>query len=152
VFLGYASARGHALVDARLYLPAEWTADRDRCRAAGVPDDVAFATKPALALAMVRQARAAGHLRADWVTGDAVYGGNPGFRDALDADGLQYVLEVPTTLGVCPVTGAGPATPLGGGDWRPRWAAATGAPGSTSARPRPWGIWRPRSPRTSGSP
>src|SRR5438045_5028731 len=57
--------------------------------AAGVPEDVAFATKPVQALAMLRQARAAGHLQARWVTGDAVYGGNPGFRDALDGDGLR---------------------------------------------------------------
>jgi len=120
VFLGYASSRGHALVDARLYLPEEWTDDPDRCRAAGVPDDVGFATKPAQALAMVRQARVAGHLQARWVTGDAVYGGNPGFRDALDGDGLWYLLEVPTTTGVCPVTGAGPATPLVAGRWRQR--------------------------------
>src|SRR3954452_19242000 len=44
VFLAYASGRGQALVDARLYLPEAWTADRERCRAAGIPDDVAFAT------------------------------------------------------------------------------------------------------------
>jgi SRSO17 transposase len=120
VFLGYASSRGHALVDARLYLPEVWTDDPDRCRAAGVPEDVGFATKPVQALAMVRQARAAGHLQARWVTGDEVYGGNPGFRDALDGDGLWYLLEVPTTTGVCPVAGAGPATPLVGGLWRRR--------------------------------
>jgi SRSO17 transposase len=120
VFLGYASSRGHALIDARLYLPEVWTDDPDRCRAAGVPEDVGFATKPAQALAMVRQARAAGHLQARWVTGDAVYGGNPGFRDALDGDGLWYLLEVPTTTGVCPVTGAGPVTPLVDELWRRR--------------------------------
>jgi SRSO17 transposase len=120
VFLGYASSRGHALVDARLYLPEEWTDDPDRCRAAGVPDDVGFATKPALALAMVRQARARGHLQARWVTGDAVYGGNPAFRDALDGDGLWYVLEAPSTTGVCPVTGPAPTTSLEGGRWRRR--------------------------------
>jgi SRSO17 transposase len=120
VFLGYASARGHALIDARLYLPEEWTDDRDRCRAAGVPDEVGFATKPAQALAMVRQARSAGHLQARWVTGDEVYGGNPGFRDALHDDGFWYLLEVPTTTGVCPVTGAAPTTPLLAGPWRQR--------------------------------
>lgn len=120
VFLGYASARGHALVDARLYLPAVWTDDPDRCRAAGVPDDVGFATKPALALAMVRQARAHGHLQARWVTGDEVYGGNPAFREELDGDGFWYVLEVPSTTGVCPVTGPAPTTPVVSGRWRPR--------------------------------
>ena len=111
VFLGYASSRGHALIDARLYLPEEWTDDPERCRVAGVPDEIGFATKPALALAMVRQARIGGSLQARWVTGDEVYGGNPGFRDALDGDGLWYLLEVPTTTGVCPVSGLAPSTP-----------------------------------------
>ena len=120
VFLGYASSRGQALVDARLYLPEEWTNDPDRCRAAGVPDDVGFATKPALALAMVRQARERAQLQARWVAGDAVYGGNPAFRDALDGDGLWYVLEAPSTAGVCPVTGPAPTTSLEGGRWRRR--------------------------------
>src|SRR5215212_3775654 len=120
VFLGYASSRGHALIDARLYLPEVWTDDPDRCRAAGVPEEVGFATKPVQALAMLRQARDGGSLQARWVTGDAVYGGNPGFRDALDGDGLWYLLEVPTTTGVCPVTGPGPATPLEAGRWRRR--------------------------------
>jgi SRSO17 transposase len=117
VFLGYASSQGHALIDARLYLPEVWTDDPDRCRAAGVPDEIGFATKPAQALAMVRQARAAGHLQARWVTGDEVYGGNPDFREALGSDGLWYLLEVPTTTGVCPVTGAGPTTPPVAGRW-----------------------------------
>ena len=121
VFLGYASGRGHALVDARLYLPEAWTDDPDRCRAGGVPEAVGVATKPALALAMVRQARAHGHLQARWVTGDEVYGGNPTFREALDSDGLWYVLEVPSTTGVCPVTGPAPTTPpVEGGRWRTR--------------------------------
>jgi SRSO17 transposase len=120
VFLGYASSRGHALVDARLYLPEVWTDDPDRCRAAGVPDEVGFMTKPALALALVREACARGHLQARWVTGDEVYGGNPGFRDALDRAALWSVLEVPSTTGVCPVTGAAPTTPLEAGRWRDR--------------------------------
>jgi SRSO17 transposase len=120
VFLGYASSRGHALIDARLYLPEVWTDDPERCRATGVPDDVGFATKPALALAMVRRARDGGHLRARWVTGDAVYGGNPGFRDALAGDGLWYLLEAPTTTGVCPVSGPAPTTPPVAGGWRRR--------------------------------
>jgi SRSO17 transposase len=43
--LAYASAAGHAFLDRRLYLPESWTDDRERCRAAGVPDEVGFATK-----------------------------------------------------------------------------------------------------------
>ena len=45
VFLAYAGPKGRALVDRELYLPKSWTDDRDRCREAGVPDDVQFATK-----------------------------------------------------------------------------------------------------------
>src|SRR5438552_15259755 len=49
-FLAYASARGHALIDRELYLPQSWAEDRERCRAAGIPDDVEFTTKPRQAL------------------------------------------------------------------------------------------------------
>jgi SRSO17 transposase len=59
-FLAYASARGHALVDRELYLPGSWTQDRDRCRAAGVPDEVGFAAKPRQAMAMLARALEAG--------------------------------------------------------------------------------------------
>jgi len=46
VYLVYAAKAGHAFIDRALYLPKSWTSDPDRCRAAGVPDDVTFATKP----------------------------------------------------------------------------------------------------------
>lgn len=116
VFLGYASERGQALVDSRLYLPERWTADRARCRAAGVPDRVAFQTKPELALAMLRAARARDQLHARWVTGDEVYGGNPAFRDGLEVDGYWYVLEVPSsTMLRASRADAPPPEPLGGG-------------------------------------
>jgi SRSO17 transposase len=51
---------GHALVDRELYLPQSWTGDRDRCRAAGVPDQVTFATKPTPATRMLTRALDAG--------------------------------------------------------------------------------------------
>jgi SRSO17 transposase len=100
VFLGYTSARGHALVDARLFLPREWTDDPARCRAAGVPPAVSYQTKPELGHALLQQARATGQLQSDWVTGDAGYGEIPSFRDALEADGWRYILEVPRTTRV----------------------------------------------------
>jgi SRSO17 transposase len=120
VFLGYASERGQVLVDARLYLPERWTDDRARCRAAGVQDAVAFRTKPELALAMLRQAQAWGHLPARWVTGDAVYGGNPAFRDEVEAAGYRYVLEVPGPTPVCVVSTAAPAESRAANGWRLR--------------------------------
>lgn len=55
MFAAYATDRGRALVDRELYLPKSWTGDPDRCRAAKIPDDCGFATKGALALAIVRR-------------------------------------------------------------------------------------------------
>ena len=100
VFLSYVSARGHALVDKRLYLPPAWIDDPARCRAAGVPAGIRYQSKAELGLAMLRQARAAGHLHGSWVTGDDAYGMVPTLRDALDAEGWRYVLDVPATTPV----------------------------------------------------
>lgn len=121
VFLGYASRHGQALVDGRLYLPDAWTGDRPRCAAARVPAAVGFRTKPELALDLLRAARARGHLGARWVAGDAVYGGNPAFRDEVAADGFWSVLEVPRTTLVRPVRPlAAPLESRRPGGWRPR--------------------------------
>ena len=58
MFLAYVTPDGgRALIDRELYLPEKWTDDRDRCRAAGIGDDVAFATKPELAQDDDRRAR-----------------------------------------------------------------------------------------------
>ncbi len=93
VFLTYASPRGHTFLDRALYLPASWTDDRARCRAAGIPDDVAFATKPALAQAMLERALDAG-VPAAWVTADSVYGDVKYLRVWLEARPIGYVLAV----------------------------------------------------------
>jgi SRSO17 transposase len=106
VFLAYVTARGHALIDKRLYLPRDWTADLARCQAAGVPVDVGYQSKAELGLAMLRQARANGHLPGTWVTADEDYGKVPTLRDALDAAGWHYVLAVPATTPVFPALAA----------------------------------------------
>ena len=98
VFLGYATARGHALIDGQLWLPREWTDDPARCRRAGVPDSVVqagYASQAAVGLALLRRARATGALPGRWVTADEAFGQVPSLRDALDADGWWYVAEVP---------------------------------------------------------
>jgi SRSO17 transposase len=93
VYLVYATAAGHALIDRDLYLPRSWTDDPERCQAADVPDQVEFATKPALAQAMVCRALDAG-VPAAWVAGDEVYGADPRLRAELQARGVGYVLAV----------------------------------------------------------
>ena len=73
VFAAYVSTRGHAFIDRALYLPKGWTGDAARLAAARVPNDTAFATKPALAIQMIRRAISAG-VPFSWVAADAVYG------------------------------------------------------------------------------
>src|ERR687897_3155874 len=60
VYLVYATDAGHGLVDRELYLPRSWTGDPERLQAAGVPDQVGFATKPELATRMLARALDAG--------------------------------------------------------------------------------------------
>jgi SRSO17 transposase len=93
VFLTYASNRGHALLDRALYLPREWTDDRARCQAAGIPETVTFATKPELARRMIDRARQQGVPFA-WVSGDTVYGGDPALRQWLEDHQVAFVLAV----------------------------------------------------------
>ena len=73
MFLAYASRHGHALIDRELYLPQSWTADPERCRAAGIPAEAEFTTKPRQAQAMIARAAAAGVPFA-WFTADETYG------------------------------------------------------------------------------
>ncbi len=93
VLLTYAARRGHALIDRALYLPKSWAEDEQRCQRAGVPVEVEFATKPALAAQMISRAVQAG-VPAAWVAGDEVYGADPHLRRAIRGHGLGYVLQV----------------------------------------------------------
>ncbi|KUN89373.1 IS701 family transposase [Streptomyces griseoruber] len=104
VYLVYSASRGHAAIDRALYVPRSWTEDPDRCRRAGIPDGLAFATKPQLAARMVQRALDAG-TPARWVAGDEVYGDNPHLRTALEHRQTGYVLAVSSTHPV--VTHAG---------------------------------------------
>ncbi|WP_405880259.1 MULTISPECIES: IS701 family transposase [unclassified Streptomyces] len=94
VFAAYATTRARALVDRELYLPKSWTDDRERCRAAKIPDERGFATKPELARAMVLRALAS-PLPIAWVTADAAYGQEWRFRRMLEEAAVGYVLAVP---------------------------------------------------------
>ena len=99
MFLAYVSPLGRALVDKGLYLPESWTSDKDRCEAAGVPEDrQGYRSKTELALEMVGRAQERGHLKAGWVA----FGMSPSFREGLAALGMWYVLDVPSgAAGAC---------------------------------------------------
>ena len=131
VYLTYASAKGHALMDRALYLPKSWTDDPERLTAAGVPDDVEFTTKPALAQAMITKALDAG-VPACWVTGDEVYGGDSKRRKRLRRQGIGYVLAVAKSHQISTGIGARRAIDLAAGlpkrSWQ-RLSAGTGAKG-----------------------
>jgi SRSO17 transposase len=96
VFLAYASAHGHALIDRELYIPQSWTEDQDRCRAAGIPDEAEFATKARLAQTMLQRAIDAGVPFA-WFTADEVYGQAKFLRRWLEERDVAYVMAIRRT-------------------------------------------------------
>ena len=95
VFAAYVSTQGHAFIDRQLYLPKAWTDSPERRAAAHVPEDVTFATKPRLAVAMIERAIAGGVPFA-WVAADSVYGVGE-VEMALRRAGKGYVLGVAST-------------------------------------------------------
>lgn len=93
VFLGYCSSKGYTLVDRDLYLPESWMDEPERCREAGVPEEIPFRKKGEIAQNMIEMALSNG-LSAQWVTGDEVYGNCTDLRRYLEEKGLWYVLAV----------------------------------------------------------
>ncbi len=94
VYLGYVAHQEHVLVDFRLYLPKEWTRDRQRLNKAGVPKEVRFATRHELALDMLDQT--GGLLPHQWIAGDDEMGRSSWFRQQLRQRGESYLLAVPS--------------------------------------------------------
>jgi SRSO17 transposase len=97
VHLAYASGDFHCLLDGDLFLPEDWSDDRVRCRAAGIPDDVAYRPKWKIALELFDRARDNG-ATFDWLTFDEGYGGKPEFLRELHGRKQRFVGEVPTTF------------------------------------------------------
>ena len=99
VFAAYVTARAHALIDFRLYLPRAWCSDRVRRDRAHVPDEAEFTTKPALGTAMITAAADAGVPFA-WAAADEVYGRGGKLREACEKGKKGYVLAVPVNFTV----------------------------------------------------
>src|SRR5262245_50559186 len=106
VHVGLAKGTFQALLDADLYLPASWDADRDRCRAAGIPDDVRY--RPKWRIALDQLARLSRHgVSFDWLAFDEGYSQVP-FLEVLGMVGQRFVVEVPVNFAVRDADGAAP--------------------------------------------
>lgn len=120
VSLSIAGTRGSLPVGYQLYLPQEWADDAERRKKTGVPDDIVFKTKPAIAMDQIEAALAADHPRGI-VLADAAYGDETAWRERLAGHGLTYAV------------GVRPATTVWWGDHQPlEKPARNGQPG----RPR----------------
>jgi SRSO17 transposase len=105
-FLAYVTPRrDRVLIDCRLYLPeTSWMADPERCAEAGVPPEVAFATRPEQVRQMIEGARAA-EVPFAWFTADEEFGQNPGLCAYLENDRLPYVMGIPKNTTFLDTTG-----------------------------------------------
>lgn len=97
VHLGYAVDDFRCLLDSELFLPESWNQDRERCRAAAIPDEVTYRPKWRIALELWDRARDNG-LSFAWLVFDEGYGGKPEFLRELAAREQVYVAEVPRSF------------------------------------------------------
>jgi SRSO17 transposase len=147
VFTAYVTPDGgRALIDRELYLPEGWTSDRDRCRKAGISDDIAFATKPELARKMIERVVRAG-IPFSWVTADEAYGGNPKLRTWLEEQGIPYVMAVSCDAMIPAAAGSKRADALAALVPKGGWQRLSCADGSKGPRLYDWALIGTKSPR-----
>jgi len=135
VFLCYASENGATFIDRALYLPKEWVKDKERRAEAGIPEEVEFVTKPAMAREMLKRAFDAG-VCPGWVSGDTIYGSDRRLRMFLEERGVPFVLGVKSDESLWTLEERGPgqlrAEKIAEGvkpeDWR-RLSAGAGSKG-----------------------
>jgi SRSO17 transposase len=95
VHLNYTAGSFHCMLDGELFVPEEWADDRERCRQAGIPDDMTYRPKWQIALEL-RSRSVANGVRFEWFSFDEGYGKVPEFLFALDDCGQRYVGEIPS--------------------------------------------------------
>ena len=141
VFLTYASAEGRTLLDRELYLPRVWVDDLERRREAGVPEKVAFRTKPQLARRMLERALESG-VPFGWVTGDEVYGNDRRLRLWLERRDVPHVLAVRSNEKLWAETDRGwrqvRADRLAPGVEEPGWVRRSAGDGAKGPRVYDW--------------
>jgi SRSO17 transposase len=106
VHLGVCKGRYKTLIDAELFLSEDWAKDRERCKAAGIPDGMEYRPKSKIALEELDRAKA-NKVQLDWLTFDEGYGKAPEFVCGLDERKLLFVGEVPKSLSCLAVNGHG---------------------------------------------
>src|SRR5438270_2835389 len=158
VHVGVARGTFQALLDADLYLPKGWDADRDRCHAAGIPDDVRH--RPKWRLAVDQWLRLTeGGVSFDWLVFDEGYGSKVPLLRFLNLVGQHFVAEVPVNFATREAAG-GPSRraderlgPAAGAAGRVGAGVDRDARGATGAgRPRGGRPGRPADPRGEGGP
>jgi SRSO17 transposase len=97
VHLAYAADDFHCLLDGELFLPESWSQDRERCREAGIPEDMIYRPKTKIALELYDRAVANG-IHFTWMTFDEGYGAKPEFLWEMDGRKQNFAAEVPKTF------------------------------------------------------
>jgi SRSO17 transposase len=119
VFLGYATARGKALVAARLFLPQERAQDQQHRTKTYVPKEVTYQEKWRIGLDLLRQAGS--ELPHAWVVGDDEFGRASALRAWLRYDRQRYALDVPCNTLIRDLSVRRPARRPGGRERLPEW-------------------------------
>jgi len=96
VHLSYDAMGFRCLLEGELFLPESWSDDRERCRAAGIPDSKVYQPKSEIALDLHKRAESQG-IKLEWLTFDEWYGAKPQFLSMLIGRGQKYVGETPAS-------------------------------------------------------
>lgn len=149
VFLAYANAKGHALIDRALYVPQAWLNDRERCKKAGIPESAEFLTKPQLAKLMLERALE-NEVPFSWVTADEVYGSDRKLRLWMEAQAIPYVMAVRSDEPLWRGFGQQRVKQLLAELEENRWFRASAGDGSKGPRMYDWAVFEVNSPPIQG--
>jgi SRSO17 transposase len=101
VYVGYASVKGHALIERKLFMPKKWFTEeygerRTKCK---VPKELVFKKKTELASEMIGEIQKSGFFPCRWITCDTIFGNSPDFLKKLPSD-IYYLADIPNDKSV----------------------------------------------------